>query len=143
MDEYIPPVVKHPLAFWLDVPGLQQLLRCFAPAAEASHGEKFCFLPAMKNREIGILLEGQIEAVKTTADGTSVSITHMGPGGIFGDVLSGSHQKSPVTILARTECTALFLPYEKIPAPMQGTAQLPQPFYCKTWCLPSATSILR
>lgn len=114
MDEYIPLLLSTRLLSGLDVPGLQQLLRCFAPAKRSFARGEILLLAGYENREIGILLEGQIEAVKTTADGTSVSITHMGPGGIFGDVLSGSHQKSPVTILARTECTALFLPYEKI-----------------------------
>ena len=74
----------------LDVPGLQQLLRCFAPAKRSFARGEILLLAGYENREIGILLEGQIEAVKTPADGTSVSITHMGPGGIFGDVLSGS-----------------------------------------------------
>lgn len=41
----------------------------------------------------------------------------MRPGGLFGDVLSGSSQKSPVTVMATTSCLALYLPYQKIIRP--------------------------
>ena len=63
------------------------------------------------------MLEGSITAVKSTPDGASVAITHMRPGGLFGDVLSGSSQKSPVTVMATTSCLALYLPYQKIIRP--------------------------
>ena len=63
------------------------------------------------------MLEGSITAVKSTPDGASVAITHMSPGGLFGDVLSGSSQKSPVTVMATTSCLALYLPYQKIIRP--------------------------
>ena len=117
MDEYIPLLLSTRLLSGLDVPGLQQLLRCFAPAKRSFARGEILLLAGYENREIGILLEGQIEAVKTTADGTSVSITHMGPGGIFGDVLSGSSTPSPVTVTAAATCTVLALPYERLMLP--------------------------
>lgn len=117
MDEYIPLLLSTRLLSGLDVPGLQQLLRCFAPAKRSFARGEILLLAGYENREIGILLEGQIEAVKTTADGTSVSITHMGPGGIFGDVLSGSSTPSPVTVTAAATCTILALPYERLMLP--------------------------
>ena len=117
MDEYIPLLLSTRLLSGLDVSGLQQLLRCFAPAKRSFARGEILLLAGYENREIGILLEGQIEAVKTTADGTSVSITHMGPGGIFGDVLSGSSTPSPVTVTATAPCIVLALPYERLMLP--------------------------
>ena len=117
MDEYIPLLLSTRLLSGLDVSGLQQLLRCFAPAKRSFAQGEILLLAGYENREIGILLEGQIEAVKTTADGTSVSITHMGPGGIFGDVLSGSSTPSPVTVTATAPCIVLALPYERLMLP--------------------------
>lgn len=79
--------------------------------------DEILLLTGYETREVGILLEGSITAVKNTPDGASVAITHMSPGGLFGDVLSGSSQKSPVTVMATTSCLALYLPYQKIIRP--------------------------
>lgn len=49
---------------------------------------------------LGIVLSGGIEAVKYTRAGEQFTVMRMGPGGVFGDVLSGSHRKSPVTVTA-------------------------------------------
>ena len=60
------------------------------------------------------MLEGKILALKNTPDGSSVAITQMGPGGLFGDVLSGSSVRSPVSVMAQAPCLAVYLPYDKI-----------------------------
>lgn len=50
-------------------------------------------LAGYETNEVGILLEGSITALKNTPDGSSVAITEMSTGGLFGDVLSGSSTK--------------------------------------------------
>ena len=93
---------------------LDLLMSCFAPRVRRYQKGELLLLAGYETRETGILLEGQILALKNTPDGASVAITQMGPGGLFGDVLSGSSQRSPVSIMAQTACLALYLPYDKI-----------------------------
>lgn len=100
---------------------LDLLMSCFALRVRRYQKGELLLLAGYETRETGILLEGQILALKNTPDGASVAITQMGPGGLFGDVLSGSSQRSPVSIMAQTACLALYLPYDKI---IQPCAQL-------------------
>ena len=48
------------------------------------------------------------------AAGARIPITHMEPGGVFGDVLSGSSLASPVTVMASVPCEVLLIPYERL-----------------------------
>lgn len=93
---------------------LDHLLHCFNPRVRRYQKGELLLLAGYETREVGILLEGQIIALKNTPDGGSVAITQMEAGGLFGDVLSGSSEKSPVSVMAQTACLALYLPYEKI-----------------------------
>ena len=71
-----------------------------------------CFNPRVRRYQKGELL--LLAGYETREDGGSVAITQMEAGGLFGDVLSGSSEKSPVSVMAQTACLALYLPYEKI-----------------------------
>ncbi len=65
-------------------------------------------------QEIGILLAGSAEAVKTARTGAQLLVTRLKPGAVFGDVLAGSHAKSPVAITATAACRVLFLSYRRL-----------------------------
>ena len=69
---------------------LDLLMSCFAPRVRRYQKGELLLLAGYETRETGILLEGQIIALKNTPDGGSVAITQMEAGGLFGDVLSGS-----------------------------------------------------
>ncbi len=66
------------------------------------------------NRRVGIVLSGRIEAYRPAPGGARVPITHMGPGGVFGDVLGGSSLSSPVSVFAAQTCEVLLIPYERL-----------------------------
>lgn len=66
------------------------------------------------NRRVGILLTGELEAFRPAPNGARVPITHMEPGSVFGDVLSGSSLASPVTVQAAMPCDVLLIPYERL-----------------------------
>lgn len=76
-----------------------------------------------ESNHIGVVLSGQIEAVKYTRGGEEFLVSRMGPGGVFSDVLSGGMGKSPVTVRATSECRVMFLPVRVLfgipPAPQQ------------------------
>mgnify|MGYP000405854738 CR=1 FL=1 len=66
------------------------------------------------NRRVGIVLSGELEAYRPGPQGARIPITHMEPGGVFGDVLSGSSLASPVTVMASVPCEVLLIPYERL-----------------------------
>lgn len=59
--------------------------------------------------ELGIVLEGAIEAVKTGPDGSQFPFSRIGAGGVFGDIMATGQAKSPVTVSAIQPTTALWL----------------------------------
>ena len=64
--------------------------------------------------QVGIVLSGELEAYRPGPQGARIPITHMEPGGVFGDVLSGSSLASPVTVMASVPCEVLLIPYERL-----------------------------
>ena len=114
LTPYYPLLRKTPLLHAMRDDELDRMMTCFAPRVRRYRKGEILLLAGYENQEVGIVLEGKITAVKNTPDGASVAITQMGPGGLFGDVLSGSREKSPVSVLAETACLAMYLPYAKI-----------------------------
>ena len=90
LHPYYPLLARTPLLRGMRPDELDTLLDCFAPRVRRYARDEILLLTGYETREVGILLEGSITAVKSTPDGASVAITHMSPGGLFGDVLSGS-----------------------------------------------------
>lgn len=64
---------------------------------------------------IGIVTAGSATGKKYTANGEEIVVSVLTENKIFGDVLSGADGfASPVTVQARTDCTVLFINYEKL-----------------------------
>lgn len=101
---------------------LDSLLTRLAPRLQQYPRGAFLLLAGYENRDLGIVLEGRITASKTTPEGDTVTVTHLAPGGLFGDVLSAAEAKSPVSLQADSECLVLFLPYERIIRPAAADA---------------------
>lgn len=51
-----------------------------------------------RQSEICIVLSGAARGEKLTADGRSITVNEFLPGAVFGDMLSGTSEKSPVTV---------------------------------------------
>lgn len=117
LSPFYPLLRTTPLMRGLTDEDLAQLLPCLDPRVRQFSKGEILLLAGDSAREAGILLEGRITAAKPSPDGSDVTVACMGPGGVFADVLSGSSQKSPVTITAETDCTALYLPYERVMSP--------------------------
>lgn len=89
---------------------LTTLMQCFCPRTRRYDRGEILLMAGYEAQELGIVLEGEIVAAKPMPDGTAVVMTHMGPGGVFADVLAGSHSKSPVNVSASAPCLVLYLP---------------------------------
>ena len=88
-----------------------------SPTVQRYPAGDIILLSGQENASIRIVLEGSITASKISPGGQTVTMAHMQPGGIFGDVLSGSSTPSPVTVTAAAPCTILALPYERLMLP--------------------------
>ena len=84
LHPYYPLLARTPLLRGMRPDELDTLLDCFAPRVRRYARDEILLLTGYETREVGILLEGSITAVKSTPDGASVAITHMRPGGLFG-----------------------------------------------------------
>lgn len=96
---------------------LDVLMGCFSPHIRRYRRGELLLMAGYETRELGIVLEGEITAAKPMPDGSAVVMTHMGPGGVFADVLAGGRNKSPVTVTAALPCRVLYLPCEALLRP--------------------------
>lgn len=93
---------------------IASLLRQLDPRVQNYPPGALILLTGQNNSYIRIVLDGEIIASKISPGGSAVTMAQMGPGGVFGDVLSGSSTPSPVTVTASQSCTILSLSYERI-----------------------------
>ena len=96
---------------------LETLTTCFAPHARRYERGELLLMAGYETHEVGIVLEGEIVAAKPMPDGSAVVMAHMGPGGVFADVLAGGRSKSPVNVSAASSCLVLYLPCEALLRP--------------------------
>ena len=101
----------------MDDADLDTLMDCFSPHIRRYRRGELLLMAGYETRELGIVLEGEITAAKPMPDGSAVVMTHMGPGGVFADVLAGGRSKSPVTVTAAQPCRVLYLPCEALLRP--------------------------
>lgn len=114
MKSYYDILLKTSLFRGITPFGIDHMFQCFAPAYRHFKKGEVLMLAGYEITDVGILLSGEASAVKTTPDGVSVSITTLSVGEVFGDILASGSIKSPVTILARTPCDALYIPCDKL-----------------------------
>ena len=96
---------------------LDTLMASFAPYVRRYDRGELLLMAGYATREVGIVLEGEIVAAKPMPDGTAVVMAHMGPGGVFADVLAGGQSKSPVNVTAAIPCLVLYIPCEALLRP--------------------------
>ena len=73
---------------------LDTLMACFAPRVRRYAKGELLLMAGYETHEVGLVLEGAITASKPLADGSTVVMARMGPGGVFADVLAGGRSRS-------------------------------------------------
>ena len=114
---YYPVLRRTSLLRGLTDADLTALLQELGPRLHRYDRGEVLLLAGYPAREVGLVLEGSITAEKPMPDGTAVVMAHMGPGGVFADVLAGGQSKSPVNVLAAEPCTVLYLPCDALLQP--------------------------
>ena len=114
MENYLPLLQTTSLFAGICAEALAPLLRDLG-AVVRSYGKGETLVQAGEPaRRVGVVLSGRIEAYRPAPGGARIPITHMGPGGVFGDVLGGSSLSSPVSVFAAQSCEVLLIPYERL-----------------------------
>ena len=114
MKNYLPLLQTTSLFAGLTAEELSALLTRLGASVRSYGKGEALVLAGEPNRRVGIVLAGELEAYRPAPGGARIPITHMEPGGVFGDVLGGSSLASPVTVLAASPCEVLLLPYERL-----------------------------
>ena len=95
MENYLPLLQSTSLFAEISAGELRPLLSELG-ACIRSYGRGEALVQAgAPSRRVGVVLTGSIEAYRPAPGGARIPITHMGPGGVFGDVLGGSSLDSP------------------------------------------------
>ena len=63
---------------------------------------------------VGIVSSGKLQAEKTHPNGSRSLFTVLHPADVFGDILAGSQNQSPVTLTASTPTEIIFLPHDDL-----------------------------
>ena len=114
MKNYLSLLCSTSLFNGLTAEELQTLLSQLGAVVRSYGKSEALVLAGEPSRRVGIVLNGELEAYRPGPQGTRIPITHMEPGGVFGDVLGGSSRTSPVTVVASVPCEVLLIPYEQL-----------------------------
>ena len=148
MKNFLPLLCSTSLFNGLTPEELQTLLAQLGAVMRSYGKGEALVLAGEPNRRVGIVLSGELEAYRPGPQGARIPITHMEPGGVFGDVLSGSSLASPVTVMASVPCEVLLIPYERLllsdgsPAHQQTLRNLERPISDKYFSLSRRIDLL-
>lgn len=106
---------KCPLFAKIDPSDYQTLLNCIQAAKKSFSANEFVFLYGDKINYVGIVLTGTLELLKENAAGTSHILDFLSPSQMFAEgIVSTGDKISPVSVRAKTDCTILTIPYERL-----------------------------
>lgn len=94
-------------------------------ASERSFGKGEIIINQGDNTDkLGVVLEGNIEALHLSANGNSTTISILGASEVFADFLAADDTAhSPVSIIAGERCRVLFIPFGALFMPATGFAE--------------------
>lgn len=99
-----------------------QKLKTALGAYEQSYGNgEVIIYQGESTSNLGVVLEGAIEAVHYRADGTRAFISALGLGEVFADFLAADDSvHSPAAVSARGVCRVMFVPFSALFSPLPG-----------------------
>ena len=96
---------------------LETVLECFKPTVSDYQKGEILILDGYKNDYVHIILSGTVSGIKVDFNGKERIISIFSKGDVFGEILSGSTEKNPITIIANEQCTVLKIEHKKIISP--------------------------
>lgn len=107
MKQYLPVIMKTKLFSGFSAEETNAMLNNLSPSVQSAKKDDVLILAGEKNTNIGIVLQGRAEAVKHSRDGGQFTVASVAPGGVFGDIMSTGHSRSPVTVFAAENSTVM------------------------------------
>jgi len=97
-----------------------ELLQCIGIKTKVYKKNSYIIKTSSKINYLGVILSGNAIVTKSDFAGNPVEIEKLKTNDIFGhNIVCCGINKSPVDIIAKTECEVLFLPFEKVVNPCQ------------------------
>ena len=102
---------KAPLFHGISQNDIEAMLTCLSATQKAFHKDECIFREGDIIKNVGILLSGTAQSVKTDITGKQVIVTLIEPGSYIGVLLAASHKRtSPVSVQALEDLSVLFIP---------------------------------
>ncbi len=115
MKKYYQLLEKLPLFYRFEDHELESLLKCLnAKYAQYKKGQ-FLLMAGDTVSWVGIVLSGSVQVLKEDVQGNSMILTELGIGDLFAETFAcAGIEKSPVIVVANTECDVLQIDYRRI-----------------------------
>ncbi len=98
----------------IDFDDLHDMLRCMGAYSKSYDKNEFIFLAGDKISSIGVVLTGAVNIVKESISGQRRIMMSAGKGQFFAESIAAADVKeSPVSVIAKTDCSVLFMPIDK------------------------------
>ena len=115
MENYFDILKDLPLFEDINSQDLPEMMTCLAAKTKAYKKETYIKYEGDSADFIGIVLDGTIQILKDDYNGNRNITSAFGPGQLFAEAFACAAVPSlPVSILAATDCTILFISIEKI-----------------------------
>lgn len=151
IQRYLPVLSSCVLFSGLKTPEILWLNRCCHGNIRRYGKGEFLFHAGERYRDIGIVLEGTVDAVEYTADGEELPAGRQQSGGVFGDLLAAAGEASPVSLRTPEGAVVLLLSVDAVlggcqrqcPCHLHLRRNLLQETSSKFWELRRQAEILR
>ncbi|WP_425060172.1 hypothetical protein SCACP_08410 [Sporomusa carbonis] len=108
-------LTPSPLFDGISAEALTAVLGCLQPKVCTYPKNNYIAVGGESFTGLGILLTGKATVIKENAAGSRIALTMLESGDIFGEMIAFSTIKNwPVSVVAQTECSVMFLPSVKI-----------------------------
>ncbi len=114
MEEYLTLLKNAPLFDGICEAEIRRLLLCLGAPLRTFGRGAILWQTGDTVAQAGIVLAGTVDAVQYQPDGSMQLVTRHKPGSVFGDLLMGTQQPSPVTLQTSDGAQVLFLPMDAI-----------------------------
>lgn len=113
-DKHMDILATSPLFMGLSAEEIRAFLRLSGAAPLAVEAGRQLVRQGETRPEIHLILSGAAVGERLESDGSAVIVNEFSPGEIFGDMLSGAREKSPVTVTMTTDGELLKMPFSSL-----------------------------
>lgn len=93
----------------------KKLASCCNAVQKRFHASETILLYGEGNYNIGVLLQGKAQLVKTDANGSFALYEHLSVNDVFGeDIAFPPHSSDSISVIAESDCTVLFIPWRRV-----------------------------